>query len=86
MPTQAIYAEPTDLESARLLIDAISENPTRQEETARFSVHSWSAEGCHWFALAAKGSHLFDRRNIAGDTLRSLANLAIIREHQQRKP
>jgi GrpB-like predicted nucleotidyltransferase (UPF0157 family) len=73
---------PDSIESGLLLIDALRAQPGRQSELLRLSVHQWDRHACGTFARAAKQSALWSERNALGDQLRSLANLAILREHQ----
>lgn len=80
----SIFAAPTDREAASLIVDSILAHPTRNVEMVRASIPAWPAEACHYLADALKTCRVYDDRNILGDSLRSLANLAVMREHKLR--
>lgn len=78
----AYVPAPTAFDEAQALVEALIMNPSRSEPVAK-SIRFWDQAGCHFFAQAAKNCYEYDQRNRLGDTLRSLANNAIITEHRR---
>lgn len=79
---KAYVHSPESQEDADMLVEALVQNLARGQAAIRESIRDWDRKGCHYLAQALKRCYFYDHRNILGDSLRSLANTAIILEHR----
>ena len=74
---------PVNADEAAALIQAICNNPARMAAPVQRSMRHWGRQGAGLFARAAKECYFYPHGHVLGTTLRSLANTAIIIEHQR---
>lgn len=79
----AYVPSPESREAADSIVQSLIQNLPRQADPVSKSIRFWDQVGCHHFAQSVKNCHAYSERNVLGDTLRSLANNAIITEHRR---
>jgi len=81
MAIHSLLSAPTSTEDASQVVDYVVGNLQRNYDIVFQSVRTWDREGCHLIAQALKGCHHYGHGHMLGQSLRNLANAAIMREH-----